>query len=122
MTELDKLFKDIQNQYNDEKIKHRKLKICKYSFEISKVAILSVATGLSFISIFAILSMILIPIIDSIKHNSNVDNRLSLTKLKKDLLKELYNYKSTTYKDLNEEEINHLYTKLTNKLSVINTF
>ena len=66
--------------------------------------------------------MILIPIIDSIKHNSNVDSRLNLTKLKKDLLKELYNYKSTTYKDLNEEEINHLYTKLTNKLSVINTF
>ena len=122
MAELEKLFKDIQNQYINEKIKHRKLKICKYSFEISKVVILSVSTGLSFISIFAILSMILIPIIDSIKHNSNVDNRLSLTKLKKDLLKELLNYKSTTYKELNEEEINHLYTKLTNKLSVINTF
>ena len=39
--ELEKLFKDIQNQLNDEKIKHRKLKVCKYSFEISKVAILS---------------------------------------------------------------------------------
>ena len=90
MTELEKLFKDIQIQLDIEKIKHKKLKICKYSFEISKVAILSVATGLSFISIFAILSMILIPIIDSIKHNSNVDNRLSLTKLRKDLLKELY--------------------------------
>ena len=122
MSELDKLFDDIQNQLNQEKLKHRRLKICKYSFEISKVAILSVATGLSFISIFAILSMILIPIIDSIKHNSNVDNRLNLTKLKKDLLKELLNYKSTTYKELNDEEINHLYTKLTNKLSVINTF
>ena len=122
MTELEKLFKDIQNQYNDEKIKHRKLKICKYSFEISKVAILSVATGLSFISIFAILSMILIPIIDSIKHNSNVDSRLNLTKLKKDLLKELLNYKSSTYKELNNNEIHHLYDKLTNKLSVINTF
>ena len=122
MTELEKLFKDIQNQYNDEKIKHKKLKICKYSFEISKVCILSIATGLSFISIFAILSMILIPIIDSIKHNSNVDIRLNITKLKKDLLKELLNYKSTTYKELNEKEINHLYTKLTNKLSVINTF
>ena len=122
MTELEKLFKDIQNQYNNEKIKHRKLKICKYTFEISKVAILSVATGLSFISIFAILSMILIPIIDSIKHNSNVDSRLNLTKLKKDLLKELLNYKSTTYKELDENEINHLYDKLTNKLSVINTF
>ena len=45
-----------------------------------------------------------------------------MTKIKKDLLKELYNYKSTTFKDLNEEEINHLYLKLTNKLSVINTF
>ena len=122
MKRLEKLFDDIQNQYNDEKIKHKKLKICKYSFEITKVAILSVATGLSFISIFAILSMILIPIIDSIKHNSNVDNRLSSTKLKKDLLKELLNYKSTTYKELNENEIIHLYNKLTNKLSVINTF
>ena len=45
-----------------------------------------------------------------------------MCKLKKDLLKELYNYKSSTYKNLTEEEINHLYTKLTNKLSVINTF
>ena len=122
MAELEELFKNIQNQLNNEKIKHRKLEICKYSFEISKVAILSVATGLSFISIFAILSMILIPIIDSIKHNSNVDNRLSLTKLKKDLLKELLNCKSTTYKELNNDEINHLYDRLTNKLSVINTF
>ena len=121
MKRLEKLFEDIQNQLNQEKLKHRRLKICKYSFEISKVAILSIATGLSFISIFAILSMILIPIIDSIKHNSNVDNRLSLTKLKKDLLKELLNYRSTTYKELNENEINHLYDKLTNKLSVINS-
>ena len=45
-----------------------------------------------------------------------------MCKLKKDLLKELYNYKSSTYKNLTEEEINHLYDKLTNKLSVINTF
>ena len=83
MTELERLFKDIQNQLNNEEIKHKRLKICKYSFEISKAAILSVATGLSFISIFAILSIILIPIIDSIKCNSNVDSRLNLTKLKK---------------------------------------
>ena len=122
MTESKKLFEDIQNQLNEEKLKHRRLKICKYSFEISKVAVLSIATGISFISIFAILSMILIPIIDSIKHNSNVDSRLNLTKLKKDLLKELLNYKSTTYKELDNDEINHLYTKLINKLSVINTF
>ena len=122
MSELEELFKNIQNQLNNEKIKHRKLKICKYSFEISKVVILSLSTGLSFLSIFAILSMILIPIIDSIKHNSNVDIRLNVTKLKKDLLKELLNYKSTTYKELNENGINHLYDKLTNKLSVINTF
>ena len=122
MIELEKLFEDIQNQLNNEKIKHRKLKICKYSFEISKVCILSVATGLSFISIFAILSMILIPIIDSIKHNSNVDIRLNITKLKKDLLSELLNYRSTTFRELNENEINHLYDKLTNKYSIINTF
>ena len=122
MKRLEKLFDDIQNQLDIEKLKHSKLKICKYSFEISKVAILSIATGLSFISIFAILSMILIPIIDSIKHNSNVDSRLNITKIKKDLLKELLNYKSTTYKQLDENQINHLYDKLTNKLSVINTF
>ena len=89
MSELEELFKDIQNQLNNEKIKHKRLKICKYSFEVSKVAILSIATGLSFISIFAILSMILIPIIDSIKHNSNVDSRLNLTKLKKRLIKRI---------------------------------
>ena len=98
------------------------MKICKYSFEISKVAILSIATGLSFINIFAILSIILIPIIDTTKHTANIDQRIFMTKLKKNLLEELYNYKSSTYKNLTEEEINHLYTKLTNKLSVINTF
>ena len=122
MKRLEKLFEDIQNQLNNEKIKHRRLKIYKYSFEISKVAILSVATGLSFISIFAILSVILIPVVDTTKHTANVDQRIFMTKLKKDLLKELLNYKSTTYKELNESEINHLYDKLTNKLSVINTF
>ena len=36
MSELEKLFKDIKNQLNQEKLKHRRLKICKYSFEISK--------------------------------------------------------------------------------------
>ena len=83
MKRLDKSFEDIQNQLNEEKLKHRKLKICKYSFEISKVAILSIATGLSFISIFAILSVILIPVIDTTKHTANVDSRLNITKLKK---------------------------------------
>ena len=30
MKRLEKLFEDIQNQLNNEKIKHRKLIICKY--------------------------------------------------------------------------------------------
>ena len=119
---LKTLFEEILFQLKEESIKYRKLKICKYSFEISKVCVLSLATGLSFLNIFAILSIILIPVIDTTKHTANVDQRLSMCKLKKDLLKELYNYKSTTFKDLNEKEINHLYTKLINKLSVINTF
>ena len=122
MKELNKLFDDIDFQCQDESNKHRRLKMCRYSFEITRVIIISLATGLSFLNIFAILSMILVPIIDSIKHNSNVDNRLYQTKLKKDLLKELLNYKSSTYKDLTENEILHLYNKITNKLSVINTF
>ena len=100
----------------------KKLKICKYSLVISKVAILSLATGLSFTNIFAILSIILIPVIDTSKNTANIDQRIVICKLKKDLLKELYNYRSSTYKNLTEEEINHLYTKLTNKLSVRNTF
>ena len=119
---LEKLFNEILLQLKEESKKYKSLKICKYSFEISKVAILSLATGLSFINIFAILSLILIPIIDTTKNTANVDQGLSMCKLKKDLLKELYNYKSTTFKDLNEKEIDHLYTKLTNKLSIINTF
>ena len=122
MKELNKLFSDIEFQYQEESTKYRRLKICKYSFEISKVVILSLSIGLAFINIFTILSMILVPIIDSIKHNSNVDSRLFQTKLKKDLLKELLNYKSSTYKELTEDEILHLYNKITNKLSVINTF
>ena len=122
MHRLEKLFEEILLQLKDESKKYRRLKICKYSFEISKVAILSLATGLSFVNIFAILSIILIPIIDTTKHTANVDQRIFMTKLKKDLLKELYNYKSSTYKNLTEEEINHLYTKITNKLAVVNTF
>ena len=59
-----------------------------------------------YFNIFAIsINDISISIIDSIKHNSNVDSRLNLTKLKKDLLKELLNYKSTTYKELNNKWI-----------------
>ena len=119
---LEKLFNEILLQLKEESRKYKKLKICKYSFEISKVAILSLATGLSFINIFAILSIILIPVIDTAKHTANVDQRLIMHKLKKDLLKESYNYKSSTCKNLTEEEINHLYTKLTNKFFVINTF
>ena len=118
---LEKLFNEILLQLKEESKKYKKLKICKYSFEISKVAILSLATRLSFINIFAILSIILIPVIDTTKHTENIDQRLSMCKLKKDH-KELYNYKSSTYKNLSEKEIDHLYDKLTNKLAVINTF
>ena len=122
MIRLEKLFNEILLLLQSESKKYKKLKICKYSFEISKVAILSLATGLSFLNIFAILSIILIPVIDTTKNTANVDQRLSMCKLKKDLLKKLYNYKSSTFKNLNEEEINHLHTKLTNKLAVINIF
>ena len=122
MKELSDLFNDIKVQLNIEKSKYKKLKICKYSFEISKVGILSLATGLSFLNIFAILSIILIPVIDTTKNTANIDQRIVMCKLNKDLLKELYNYKSSTYRILTEEEIDHLYSKLTNKLSVINTF
>ena len=121
MKELDDLFNDIKVQLNIEKSKYKRLKICKYSFELSKVGILSFATGLSFLNIFAILSIILIPVIDTTKNTANIDQRIVMCKLKKDL-KELYNYKSSTYKILDEKEIDHLYSKLTNKLSVINTF
>ena len=122
MMHLEKLFNEILLQLKEESIKYKKLKICKYSFEISKVCVLSLATGLSFLNIFAILSIILIPVIDTTKHTSNIDQRISMCKLKKDLLKELYNYKSTTFKNMTEEEINKMYDKLTNKLAVINTF
>ena len=122
MTDLEKLFNEILLQLKEESKKYKKLKICKYSFEISKVAILSIATGLSFINIFAILFIILIPVIDTTKNTANIDQCIVMCKLKKELLKELLNYKSTTYKNLSEKEIEHLYTKLTNKLSVINTF
>ena len=84
---LEKLFYEILLQLKDESKKHKKLKMCKYSFEISKVAILSIATGLSFLNIFAILSIILIPVIDTTKHTANVDQRLSMCKLKKIFLR-----------------------------------
>ena len=106
----------------EEKIKYRRLKICKYSFEISKVLVLSLSTGLSFINVFAIISLIFIPIIDTIKNNSDVDHRLFESKLKKNLLKELLNYRTQTYAELNEEKILELYNKFVYKLSIINTF
>ena len=84
---LEKLFEEILSQLQSESKKYKKLKICKYSFEISKVAILSLATGLSFINIFVILSIILIPVIDTTKHTANIDQRIFMTKLKKIFLK-----------------------------------
>ena len=119
---LEKLFDHIDSQLKEETDKYKKLKICKYIFELSKVIIVSLSIGLSFISIFAILSAVLIPIIDAGKNNSDFDKRLYNSKLKKDLLKELMNYKTNTYKNLTKEEIEHLYDKLSNKLSIINTF
>ena len=112
MIRLGKLFNEILLQLKGESKRYKRLKICKYSFEISKVAILSLATGLSFINIFTILSIILIPVMDTTKNTANINQRIAMCKLKKDLLKELYNYKSSTYKNLNKEEINHLYDKL----------
>ena len=122
MMELEKLFNEILIQLKDETKKYKRLKICKYSFEISKAAILSIATGLSFISIFAILSIILIPIIDTTKSTANIDQKIVMCKVKKDLLKELYNYKTQTHKQLSEDEIINLYNEITDKLSIINTF
>ena len=71
---------------------------------------------------FAIISLIFIPIIDTIKNNSDVDHRLYESKLKNNLLKELLNYKIQTNTELDEEKILKLYNKLVYKLSVINTF
>ena len=100
MKRLEKIFQDITIQLKEEKIKYRKLKICKYSFEISKICVLSLSTGLSFINVFAIISLIFIPIIDTIKNNSDVDHRLYESRLKKNSLKELLNYKTQTYTEL----------------------
>ena len=66
MKKLEKIFEDISIQLKEEKSRYRKLKICKYSFEISKICILSLSTGLSFINAFAIISLMFIPIIDTI--------------------------------------------------------
>ena len=41
MTDLEKLFNEILLQLKEESKKYKKLEICKHSFEISKVAILS---------------------------------------------------------------------------------
>ena len=109
-------------QLKEEKAKYKKLKTCKYCFEISKICILSLSTGLSFINAFAIISLIFIPVIDTIKNNIDVDHRLYESKLKKNLLKELLNYKTQTYTELDEEKILELYNKLVYILSVINTF
>ena len=83
MKELDDLFNDIKVQLNIENSEYKKFKICKYSFEISKVCILSLATGLSCLNIFAILSIILIPVIDTSKNTANIDQRIVMCKLKK---------------------------------------
>ena len=98
------------------------MKICTYSFETIKIGILSLSTGLSFINAFAIISLIFIPIIDTIKNNSDVGHRLYESKLKKNLLKELSNYKTQTYTELDEEKILELYNILVYRLSVIETF
>ena len=122
MKSLEKIFEDITIQLKEEKSKYRKLKICKYSFEISKICILSLSTGLSFVNVFAIISLIFIPIVDTVKNNSDVDHTLFESKLKKNLLKELLNYKTHTYEEFVQEKILELYHKLVYKLSIIYTF
>ena len=87
MIRLEKLFNEILLQLKEESKKYKRLEICKYSFEISKLCILSLATGLSFINIFAILSIILIPVIDTTKNTANIDQRIVMYKLKKIFLK-----------------------------------
>ena len=59
MKRLEKIFEDINIQLKEEKLKYRKLKICKYSFEINKICILLLSTGLSFINAFAIISLMI---------------------------------------------------------------
>ena len=122
MKPLETIFEDINIQLKEEKSKYKRLEICKYSLEIIRICILSLSTGLSFINAFAIISLIFIPIINTIKNSSDVDHRLFETKLKKNLLKELLNYKTHTYEELDEEKILELYHKLVYKLSIINTF
>ena len=73
---LEKLFNEMLLKLKGESKKCKRLKICKYSFEISKLGILSLATGLSFINIFAILSIILIPVIDTTKNTANIDQHM----------------------------------------------
>ena len=121
MKRLEKIFNDITIQLKDEKSKYKRLKICKYSFEISKICILSLSTGLLFINAFAIISLIFISIIDTVK-SKLILNRYYELKLKNNLLKELSNYKTQTYTELDEEKILELNNKLVYKLSVINTF
>ena len=84
MTNLEKLFQEILSQLQSESKKYKRLKICKYSFKISKVCILPLAIGLSFLNIFAILSIILLPRIDTKKDTANIDQRIVMCKLKKD--------------------------------------
>ena len=67
MKRLEKIFQDITIQLKDEKSKYKCLKICKYSFEISKIYILSLSTGLSFINAFAIISLILFQLLIQLK-------------------------------------------------------
>ena len=51
--ELEKLFNNIHNQLKSESNKYKRLKICKYSFELSKVIVLSLATRfIIYINIF----------------------------------------------------------------------
>ena len=56
MKRLEKIFNDINIHLKEEKTKYKRFKIYKYSFEISKIFILSLSTGLSFINIFAIIN------------------------------------------------------------------
>ena len=122
MKRLEKFFNDINIQLKEETTKYRRLRICKYFFEITKIGVLSLSTSLYFINAFAIISLIFIPIIDTIKNNSDVDHRLYESKLRKNLLKELLNYKTQTYDIMNEEKILELFHKLVYQLSIINTF
>ena len=115
------LFNDIIQECIQSDKKYKKYKIIKYIINILKLISLTLSSSLSTISLFSNLGLFIIPLLDIIKENTDLDSKLKIEKLKKDLYTEIINNKILLI-NMSEDEKNKFMIELLSQLKILHTF